>query len=280
MSGTIRGFSEITSDNVYVQWSVDLAGQNLNVTCRVDPGWISIGGVQITPGRSLILGCSIMLILGIVLQAGRKSVSSPKVIPFLILLSGMFVPWISLTRTRDFYSYYVITQGQWEICPVLGSVYSTQDNSPLAITPSIHGHFVGFAPLILFLIFILFLGVLVEIIENPKFLSLRHDFYYSIVLGFILMFQWIFLGFVFSYRLIGLYDRFVFGIGTAIPFIAVISWVLLWLRKNIVDGSIFIDPRGWKEVATPNSSEKTIGISRHLYPMGFLRLRIGRFDCF
>ncbi len=223
-SRAFSGFSRLT-------FYLDL-GENMNMTVRVNPGLISVGNTSITLGRVLIFSVSFLFVLSLVIVMIQKRGSMVKLLPLLILFTGLFLPWMQISWPNGSYSTPIdVTQETWMLSPGTFTSYFAQDNFSLAIGPSdepgtsFFGKEIG--SLILFLFLLLLVGSLLEWVPSKS--AIRNDQFLILFVIIILLEFWAlaFWSGYMSWR-----NSFVIGPGSIISLIALAIWGILYFRSG------------------------------------------------
>jgi len=206
------------------------AGEDHDVTLLVDENWIIVGNVAITPSRTVMF-VSVFLIVGTILAFARKKIwMNPIFAPFILLLLGNLLPVFNVSSQRfrapvtsPIYSIY---QEFSYTSLTFDTTYSHIDESILTI--SNRGGIESFLPatimaqLSFVMLFIVFLGVVFEIIEKRSDTS--EAFF---LLG--LFATPIFHSYNFAYFFA---SEITIGVGFFVMILAIPLWLVLITRKN------------------------------------------------
>ena len=124
----------ISTDVIYER------GQNQNITFIVRPNLLSIAGISITPGRLLIIACSLIFVIGSLLVGRKRVISDYRILAFLLIFLGFCLPWMQVTQSDSAPMTPTISEftETWDICPALFTSISSQDNFFPVIAPSFY----------------------------------------------------------------------------------------------------------------------------------------------
>jgi hypothetical protein len=226
---TIRNWASSYSGSWNAGYSSLSLGLNMNVTLRVDPGLISVGGVSITQMRLTIFTVCFLFILSLVLVVVVKRESVVKFLPLLILFISIVLPWIQVSHkeTIPYSTPLDVSEEVWMVSPGIFTSYFAYDNYSLAIGPSkspstaFFGIEIG--SLVLFLFLLLLVGSLHELVSDEH--TIRDD-QFLFLFGLIILLEFATLTSVLQPWI----DSFVIGPGPIVSFIALVVWGILYRR--------------------------------------------------
>ncbi|MHA2118647.1 MAG: hypothetical protein ACW98J_06985 [Candidatus Thorarchaeota archaeon] len=200
---------------------------NQNITVEISSEMVSFGGMSLTPGRVAIFVISLLFVVSLSLIILKKSESRTKLIPLLILFTGIVLPWMLVSRTATFPI--STTQGVfrevWMVSPGIYTSFGSQDNHSIAVGPSDplnSSVLIDFGGLALLLFLALLAASIHEMYVSSESPKIQNSQFLFVFLS-ILLLEWM----AFGYGLQGWLESVYPGPGIIISLFALVVWGVL-----------------------------------------------------